>query len=375
MDLQGFGFERDALLGAMRRWVMCESPSWDGAAVSRMVALAAGELRAAGAAVRTIAGRDGYGDCALGDFAPDDPRPGILVLGHLDTVHPLGSLAGPMPWREADGRCFGPGLFDMKSGNVMALAAIRAVRAAGLGHLPVRVLFTSDEESGSPSARGLIEDVARGQTYVLVPEGAQPNGNLAVGRYPSCRLRVWTHGRPSHALLQRDEGRSSLAAMARVILAVEALNGGDTAYTVTYVSAGRTVATVPMESYAEIVCTTKSAAGIEAAIAAVRGVAHGIPGCGMEVAVKTARPLWTPNAGDAALWETAREVLAEAGVEAGREMMFGGSDGNFTGALGVPTLDGLGAVGADAHQMTENIELASIVPRTRVMAGLLARLR
>jgi len=195
-----------------------------------------------------------------------------------------------------------------------------------------------------------------------------------VGRFPSCRLRVWTHGKPSHALMQREQGRSSLAAMARVILAVEGLNGGDTAYTVTYVSAGRTVATVPMESYAELVCTTKSAEGIEAAITRVRGIATGIPGCEMEVVVKTARPLWVPGDGDRALWDMARGVLARVGVSAGREMMFGGSDGNFTGAMGVPTLDGLGAVGADAHQLTENIEVASIVPRTRVMAGLIAGL-
>ncbi len=373
IDINQLPFDTDALLGGILRWVACESPSWDGSAVSRMAALAGEQMRQMGAQVRTIAGRDGYGDCVSGDFAPHDRSPGLLVLGHLDTVHPLGSLDGAMPWHQADGRCYGPGLFDMKSGNVMALEALRHLRAAGIATpLPVRFLLTSDEESGSPSTRALIEEMARGQKIVLVPEGAQPNGNLVSGRFPSCRLRLWTRGKPSHALLQRGAGRSAITSMAKVILGIEALNDDACTYTVTYMNAGATVATVPMEGYAEVVCTARSAEALEEAVASVRNI--GDPAESVEVKIKTARPLWVPNAADTMLREHARTLGRQIGFDLSWEMMFGGSDGNFTGALGIPTLDGLGAVGADAHQLTENIELGSLVPRTRLMAGLLATL-
>lgn len=374
LDIERLPFDERAILREARRWVECESPSWDGAAVSRMAALAAARMREMGARVRTIPGRDGHGDCALGDFAPDDPAPGIPVLGHLDTVHATGSLDGPMPWREAEGRCHGPGLFDMKGGNVIALEALRQVRAGGGTRLPVRVLFTSDEESGSPTTRALIEEVARGQRYVLVPEGAQSGGRLVSGRFPSCRLRLWTRGRPSHALLQREAGRSAIAAMARVILAVEALNGGDVSCTVTYLHAGLTVATVPVESYAELVCTARTAEALDAAVARIRALAAEVPDSALEVRIKTRRPLWVRSGADLALWEQARRLGRRIGLDLAYDAAFGGSDGNFTGALGIPTLDELGPVGADAHQLTESIEVASLVPRARLMAGLLATL-
>ncbi|MFC0407723.1 M20/M25/M40 family metallo-hydrolase [Roseomonas elaeocarpi] len=375
MDIHRLVFDARAILQAARRWVEVESPSWDAVAVSRMAELAGAELQALGAQVRRIAGRNGYGDCVLGDFAPGDPAPGILILGHLDTVHAAGSLAGPVPWREEAGRCYGPGLFDMKSGNVMALEALRQIRAAGWRtRLPVRVLFTSDEESGSPSTRTLIEEIAKQQRYVLVPEGAQHGGRIVSGRFPSCRLRLWTRGRPSHALLQREQGRSAILAMAQVIQRIEALNDGDVSCTVTYLEAGRTVATVPVESYAELVCTTRSTDGLERAIEAVRDIMRDDPGTELEVQIKTQRPLWLPSPADIALRQHAEGLGRSIGLELRSEAAFGGSDGNFTGALGIPTLDELGAVGADAHQLTESIELASLVPRTRLMAGLLATL-
>lgn len=374
MNIAALPFDVQAMLAGMRRWVACESPSWDGAAVSRMTSLAARDLAEMGAEVRTIPGERGYGDCLFAEWAPSGTAPGILVLGHLDTVHPLGSYGQAMPWREAGGRCYGPGLFDMKSGNYLALEALRQLRAAGISpHLPVRFLLTSDEESGSPSTRALIELMAAREKYVLVPEGAQPNGNLVSGRFPSTRFQLWTHGKPAHALLQREQGRSAISAMARLILEIEAMNGGACSFTVTCLNAGRAIASVPLESYAEIISTARTQQALDDALAALRALGDE-PEISLEVKVKTGRPLWQPSDRDAKLWQHAHALSRDIGFDLGCEMLFGGSDGNFTGAMGIPTLDGLGPVGADAHQLSENIEIASLVPRGRLIAGLMATL-
>src|SRR4051794_14495551 len=138
MNVSDFPIDPEAILKGVRRWVECESPSWDGAAVSAMAAMAADHLRQMGAQGRTISGERGYGDCVFGEFNPLNKAPGILILGHLDTVHPKGSLDGPIPWRESDGRCFGPGLYDMKSGIYLALEALTQLRKAGVSSkLPI----------------------------------------------------------------------------------------------------------------------------------------------------------------------------------------------------------------------------------------------
>lgn len=374
MNIQTLPFNERDILNGVRPWVECESPSWDGAAVSRMVALAAQELQQDGAQVRTIQGKDGWGDCVFADFDPFNPAPGILILGHLDTVHPTGAIENEIRWREENGRCYGPGLFDMKSGNYIALEAFRKVRAAGFSGLPVRFLFTSDEESGSAANRNLIETMARAQKYVLVPEGAQPNGNIVSGRFPTRRLKVWTYGRPSHALLQKEEGASALSAMAKIVLAIEEMNSQEYSLTVTNMNAGRAVSTVPLEAYAEVICTARSQQALEKATCDIQDLGVQIPGCRIETAIKTMRPHWMPSAADKALWERAHAIAEDIGFDLDCEMLFGGSDGNFTGAVGIPTLDGLGPIGTDAHQLTENILVDSLVPRAKLLAGLMATL-
>ena len=374
MSFADLPFDTDLMLRDMRRWVECESPSWDGVAVSRMVGLAANHLRGLGATIRSIPGERGFGDCAFADFAPDDARAGILIVCHLDTVHPIGTLATTLPWREEDGRCYGPGLFDMKSGTHIAAAAIaRLARSGIMAKLPVRMLLTSDEESGSPTTRGLIEAEARRQKYVLVPEGAQPNGNLVSGRFPAVRLRLWTHGRPVHALLQKEDGRSALLDTARLVQRIEALNGGEVSYTVTLVEAGRAIASVPIEAYAEVICGARTQAALDAVPALLDEMARQ-DDIRLTVARKTGRPLWEPGGADRSLQAVAARLMREVGINAGFEALSGGSDGNFTGSVGVGTLDGLGPVGADAHQLTENIEIGSLVPRARLLAGLIATL-
>lgn len=374
MNIKSLPFDAEEILAGVRPWVECESPSWDGAAVSRMTAVAASELQKEGAEIRLINGVSGWGDCVFADFSPRDSRPGLLILGHLDTVHPIGAINGPLPWRVEGNRCYGPGLFDMKSGIYIALDAYRKITAAGLETLPVRFLLTSDEESGSAANRALIETFSRSQKYVLVPEGAQPNGNLVIGRFPARRFRLQTEGKPSHALLQKSEGHSALTSMARLVSAIDALESKEYSATVTIMNGGQAVSTVPLDAYAEVVCTARTMAGLERAERDIRTCADQIPGCALTLSIKSERPLWTPSKIDESLAAQAQSLAAELGFSVGAEALFGGSDGNFTGALGVPTLDGLGPVGADAHQMTEHILIDTIVPRAQLLASIMTSL-
>src|SRR5690606_14518599 len=155
-------------------WVRCESPTYDAAAVNRMMDLAAHDLAVAGARLERIPGRRGLGDCLRARFPhPDGDAPGVLVLAHFATVHPIRKLEA-LPFRRDGERCYGPGIWDMKGGNYLALEAVRVLRRAGIATpLPVTFLFTSDEEIGSPSTRALIEAEAARQRFVLVPEPAQ----------------------------------------------------------------------------------------------------------------------------------------------------------------------------------------------------------
>lgn len=368
-------FDVPTYLAGVRRWVECESPSWDGEAVSRMTALAAEELRASGAVTQHIPGRMGFGDCVFADFSPEDKRPGILVLGHLDTVHPIGSLVSRMPWKEEDGRCYGPGLYDMKGGNYLALTAYRELRKAGIAlNLPVRFLLTSDEEQGSPSTRELIEHHAAREKYVLVPEGAEPNGRLVTGRYPTRRFQLWVHGKETHAFLQREDGKSAIIAMAKALVNIDGLNGPECSYTPIYLEAGLKIASVPVSAYAEISSTAKEDRLLEEAFQKLHHVIDE-PGITAEVRIKAARPTWTPGPQDEEIWQVARGVGEELAIALDHEMLFGGSDGNITGAIGIATLDALGPVGANAHQVTESIDLASIAPRGRLLAYLMATLK
>ncbi|HEX3984686.1 MAG TPA: M20/M25/M40 family metallo-hydrolase, partial [Acidisoma sp.] len=173
MQLTALPFDSTDMLRRLKPWILCESPTHDAAAVNRMMDLAAWELAGSGATIERIPGRMGFGDCIRARLPHSQAgSPGILIMAHLDTVHPVGTLAD-LPWREDGGRCYGPGIWDMKGGTFAALEALRGLAAAGLASpLPVTLLLTSDEEVGSPSTRDLIEAEARRHRYVLVPEPA-----------------------------------------------------------------------------------------------------------------------------------------------------------------------------------------------------------
>ena len=197
-------FREDAILAGLTQWAACESPTWDAAAVNRMMDLAGRELALMGARIERIPGRMGLGDCVRARFphAAPDGTPGLLVLAHLDTVHPIGTLAH-LPIRREGNRVYGPGICDMKGGTYLAFEAIRQILRAGLTTpLPLTVLLTSDEEIGSPSTRDLIEAEAARNAIILVPEPARPDGGVVTGRYAIARFNLRATGRPSQCRVQ-----------------------------------------------------------------------------------------------------------------------------------------------------------------------------
>ncbi|MFL5006015.1 MAG: M20/M25/M40 family metallo-hydrolase, partial [Microvirga sp.] len=171
MNPTNLPFDADAMLAGLRPWIECESPTYDAAAVNRMMDLAARDLALMGARIERIPGRMGFGDCVRARFPhPKEDEPGVLVMGHMDTVHPVGTLAA-LPFRRDGERCYGPAICDMKGGNYVALEAIRQLARAGIETpLPVTVLFTPDEEVGTPSTRDVVEAEAARHRFVLVPE-------------------------------------------------------------------------------------------------------------------------------------------------------------------------------------------------------------
>lgn len=376
MNPSGLPFDLSAMLAGLRPWIECESPTHDAPAVNRMMALAARDLVIAGAAIEMIPGRMGFGDCVRARFPhPRQVEPGILVLGHLDTVHPVGTRAA-LPWRVEGERCYGPGILDMKGGNYLALAAIRALREAGVATpLPVTFLFTSDEEVGSPSTRDLIEAEAARHRYVLVPEPGQPEDGVLTGRYAIARFDLEATGRPSHAGARLGEGRSAIRAMAQKIIAIEAMSDSDCTFSVGIVSGGRWVNCVPTTCRGEALSMAKRQADLDLGVERMLALSGEADGVSFRVTQGVTRPVWEPDAGTMALYEMAREIAGSLGSALPHESFGGGSDGNFTGgALGIPTLDGLGACGSGYHTLEEHVLTASLPHRARLLAGLLARL-
>jgi glutamate carboxypeptidase len=359
----------------LRAWVECESPSWDAAAVNRMMELASQHRSFDGAEVSRIRGREGFGDCLCVRFARSgSDEAGILILGHLDTVHPLGTL-GVHPWRRQDGRCFGPGVLDMKSGILIALEAIAGLkRIAWRRQLPITMILTSDEEVGSPTTRDLVEAEAARHRYVLVPEPARRNGGVVVGRHAISRYDLETTGTPSHAGLDPKRGRSAIHEMAKQILAVESLSGDGNTFSVGVVQGGTWVNCVPKQCRAEILVVSKTEQDRLEAQQRLTGLRSHADGTGVAVRSRSVRPLWAPDGAGQVLYETACEVARGLGVDLPCENSGGGSDANFTGAMGIATLDGLGARGDGAHTLQEYIVMDSLVERSRLFAGLLALL-
>jgi glutamate carboxypeptidase len=359
------------LLARLRALVEVESPSEDKAAVDRAGAMVIGWAEELGGQVKRHKRKD-FGDVLELRFGAPRSRQGrVLLLGHLDTVWPMGTLA-KMPWREAEGRLWGPGVLDMKAGVVMALEAIAAARALGATR-PVTLLLNPDEEVGSPVSRAVTEKIAQTCTAVLVLEPAQglayKTARKGVGHFV---LRV--EGVAAHAGVDFSAGHSAVLEMARLVERVSAFTDLAKGLTVNVgvIYGGTRSNVIAAECTAEVDVRIVKAADAARVERMFRGLKPTDPSCRITVAGGINRPPMERKPGTVALFRTARRLAAEIGLTLEEAATGGGSDGNFTAALGVPTLDGMGAVGAGAHAAHEHVVKQHLVQRTALLAAMLA---
>jgi glutamate carboxypeptidase len=365
------------MIEGIRRWVENESPTSNKAAVNRMLDLISADLDGLPVKIERRSGRDGYADI-LKIRAGEGGAPGILVLSHIDTVHPIGTLAGALPFRRDGNRLYGPGLYDMKGGAYLAFDALRAVARAGSARLPIVYLFTPDEEVGSPISREVIEAEARRARYVLVTEPARDGGKIVTSRKGVGRFEVKTAGVPAHSGGSHRKGRSAIKEMAHQILAIEAMTDYTRGVTTTVgmISGGTAANVIPQHCRISVDLRVRDAATGREFEERILGLKPVDPDVKLLVTGGMNRPPFEKSDAIDALLRHAQALAREIGFTLADTMMTGGgSDGNFTAALGVATLDGLGIDGDGAHTEWEHGYISSIEPRTRLMRRLFETLQ
>ncbi|WP_089409741.1 M20 family metallopeptidase [Granulicella rosea] len=351
--------------------VEVESPSEDPAGVNAAGALVEGWARELGGRVKRHKQKE-FGDLLELRFGPSRAlKKPLLILGHLDTVWSRGTLA-KMPWREADGRLWGPGVLDMKFGVVQALAAIKILKEKKLLP-PVTLLLVSEEEVGSPVSRPVTERLALESSHVFVLEPAQglayKTARKGVGAYT---LKV--AGVASHAGVDFTRGHSAILEAARLVEKVSAFTDLSRGLTVNcgVFTGGTRLNVVAAEAVVEVdvrIARARDAAYVEKLF---RSLKVTDPACRLEVTGGINRPPMERKPGTVRLYKQARKLAAGLGFVLDEAATGGGSDGNFTAGLGVPTLDGMGAVGEGAHAPHEHIVVEHIVPRLALLAGMIA---
>lgn len=363
------------ILDEIRAWVEIESHTADVDGVNKVMSHVARGYTDAGAKVERIPGSQGMGDHLLVSSSWGGNGPGILVLCHLDTVHPRGTIK-TLPFRVDGDRAYGPGTFDMKGGACLAFCAYRALaRAGNTTPLPIRFIYASDEEVGSLTSRALIESQARNAKYVLVTEPCRDGGKVVTARKGVGRYVMKAEGRPSHAGSRHEEGRSAIREIARQVVAIEGMTdyARGLTFNIGQIKGGTADNTVPQFCEATIDMRIKTVADGEAVDRQLKGLAPYDPDVKLEIVGQINRPPYEKNAGVARLFEHAREVAREIGITLGETYTGGGSDGNFTATF-VPTLDGLGVDGSGAHTLDEYLLVSSLVPRMTLQKRLMETL-
>jgi glutamate carboxypeptidase len=367
------------MLETLKRLVEMESPSDNKPALDQLGEYLAQEFERLGGKV-TLDPQTDAGDNLKAEF-PGAAIPGtaskpVLLLGHFDTVWPLGTLKN-MPFRMEGGRAFGPGVYDMKAGITMMLFALRALRTSGAAHRPVTVLLDSDEEIGSATGRPLVEATAKNCEAALVLEPSQGlQGCLKTARKGVGDFTIRVRGRASHAGVDFEKGHSAVVELARQVLEVAKFTDLARGITVNpgVVQGGTRTNVVAAEAWAEVdirIARAADARELEARFAALKPFD---PACTLEVTGGLNRPPMERTEGTVRLFRAAQELAKKIGLELDEAATGGGSDGNFTSALGVPTLDGLGAVGEGAHAAHESIVLEELPRRTALLASLIETL-
>ncbi|MFN0087226.1 MAG: M20 family metallopeptidase [Blastocatellia bacterium] len=366
---------RDATLQFIRQLVERETTSREEAPLNEIAQFVAGTLRELGGRVE-LTPQPGYGTHlrARFDLGHAAGEPGVLVIGHLDTVWPIGTLER-MPFRVSeDGRAHGPGVFDMKSGIAILIDALRTIVSEKLAtRRPVTLLLTCDEEIGSRTSRGLVEEEARRAAAALVLEPPLPGGVVKTGRKGIGVFTIRARGRAAHAGLDPEKGINAIVELAHQTLTLAALNDYERGVTVSagIVQGGTALNVVPASAEARFDVRFWTPEDGERIVEAIRGLTPALPGAELEILGGINRPPMRRSENNIALFEHAREIAAELGFDLCDAVVGGGSDGNFTAALGVPTLDGLGVDGAGAHADHEHILVADLPRRAAFLTRLL----
>ncbi len=369
-------FDSGSILDGIRRWVEIETPTDAPEQVNKLADLVALGYRDLPATVERIAGQSGCGDHLVARSAWGQNEPGILVLSHLDTVHPMGFIER-LPFKIEGDVAFGPGIYDMKGGAYLAYHAFRQVCANGArSPLGVTQLYVSDEEIGSPTSRALIEAEGRKAKYVLVTEPARDGGKIVTGRKGVGRFEVFIRGVPSHAGTRPGDGRSAIRELGNVIQTLEAMNDLKRGITVNVgvVRGGTRPNVIAEEAYAEVDMRVPTIADSDELVPKILGLKSRTDGVSVKVTGELNRPPYEKGNAGAALYEHAKTLAAEIGFDLVDTSTGGGSDGNFT-APHTATLDGLGVDGKGAHTHYEQMYISSIEPRARLLHRLYQTLR
>jgi len=362
----------DAITADIEALAALESPSTDKAAVDRCGAELIARLRAIGAGVGVLP-RSERGDHITASWDGDEP--GVLLLGHFDTVWAAGTLAS-MPVRRDGDRLFGPGVFDMKAGIAIALAAVRALLDTKQRRPAIHMLLTTDEEIGSATSREEIVAAARRSRAVLVLEPALPGGALKTARKGCGEYELLVEGVAAHAGLDPGKGVSAIHELADHIRAIEALADPRSGVTlnVGVVEGGTRANVVAARARAVVDARALTSADANRVDAALRRLQPRRAGVRLTLRGGFERPPMERSSDVDRLFNLAREVASQLGRSLDEGTAGGGSDGNFTAAAGVPTLDGLGAVGDGAHAAHEHVTISDLPWRAALVAGLIARL-
>jgi glutamate carboxypeptidase len=364
----------DSAAAALSVWIALESPTRHLPGVNGMMDLVAKEVEGLPIAVERLPGRDGLGDALILRAGLDNGEKAVSLMSHLDTVHPVGTSAKELPVRIEGDRLYGPGVYDMKGGAWLALQAFKEVAKAGSAKRPLVFLFTPDEEIGSPTTRGVIEDIGRQSTAVLVTEPAREGGRIVTARKGVGRFEVKLEGRPAHSGSRHADGRSAIREAAHQILAIEGMTDYARGITtsVALIGGGTAANVIPQHAWFSVDMRVTTVADGKMMENRILGLAPRDPDVRLTITGGMNRPPYEKSESVSALFETARGVAAGIGLDLQDcPMTGGGSDGNFTAALGVPTLDGLGIDGSGAHTLEEYALISSIAPRRALIKGLL----
>src|SRR5260370_28145904 len=369
-------FDPKAILDGIRRWVEIETPTEAPRQVNKLADLVADGYRDLPADIERIAGRDGCGDHLVARSSWGRDKPGILVLSHLDTVHPLGFIER-LPLKVEGDSAFGPGIYDMKGGAYLAYHALRQLCAmAARTPLGVTQLYVSDQQIGSPTSRALIEAEGRKAKYVLVTDPARDGGKIVTGRKGVARFAIFIKGVPAHAGTRPEDGRSAIRELANIIQTLEARNDLKRAVTVKIgvVRGGTRPNVIAEDAYAEVDLRVRTPADADEFVPKILNLKSRSECVSVKVVGALDRPPYEKGNAGAALFEHAKTLAAEIGFDLVDTFTGGGSDGNFT-APHTATLDGLGVDGQGAHTHYEQMYISSIEPRARLLHRLYQTLR